>query len=961
MPHPFHIGDQKSALLEGLSSFWQRLFADYKDLDALYQASEIYLGQVYLDLLSRVLNIGIVDAPIFNKEYWKLFPIRENDIAYAEGAVPEEDRYKYLMPGSQVDTDFIQNTIFNPTVTFEKNVDFDVFGSDGYIQFFTDPFCGYQDEDTDEWFPVKGVPWRYVDIAVGNSFEDMDHTGDWRDDTDVKRGDVLRMISSGGPRVYPASGVATGGQFLSVGGELLFLDTTSTHTFLADKHEGDFIHVTGATGVDEVFNGYYTIKRKVGAHTVALNETSFAPLNSSAGSNLQWQHTKGVRLGTVQDYTIDYCDGIYLVGEADNPFSLERAAPISYSVIREVPDAKIIGFGLPVGFYPYAYFGVRHIKEGSLKVYAKRSDGSAVVEGEDYAVDYIRGRISKLDGGDWDDSLSLNRCDFEYYKEVLSGAGGKAEKKTLGRVKQLALWAPEVQVDNFHLYYNYGYLLNRFSPSSDTYKEFLRGIMYLYTSGPVLQRIAAAMNLAAGYPVIFSDGEVLQGYESGVREEGTDGELYTNDRFSSAGYTFTESDVGGYLIISDSVSEKNTGRFRIDSLVDSHTVLLSTSYGFDAEVGLTWKLSWDYTQRVTTDQNVYEYPLYVPVKEALMDPSNFGKKTFVAFEPLTDAFMVVDYIEDPMWWHTETIPSIIWDETRKRRLSSTRLYENICNPIDDARVGDPGLYCDGDDEGNIAVEQPALRHNVAFVLFDRLLKMHMFNVRIADDLELSDSFRNDLEDLILVAKPSGTYPMVDVGDEFFDSLELYDIFDIASIKFNFGEFESISVVDNRLIVGETPLLVGDYFRYETVPVTAHGSAPPAPGSSFVAAPANPNLKWISLILNSTIGGVPVREGIDYTVDYDPYSPTHGTVTISPTSDPWDAVNIEYRGQAIELDNNGVTPVPDTTLGFTPIHVNGDDPSKVRQDVSQAPFKTEHLDRPVSLAIDAGGGTPYTYP
>jgi len=99
---PLDIGDKHSTLFRGLSGFWQKFFKDAPDIEAYYQAAEIYLGQAYLDLLGAILNIGVVDTPIFNKEYWKLFVIKENEVNFKQGITLADDRYIYDMPGDIV-------------------------------------------------------------------------------------------------------------------------------------------------------------------------------------------------------------------------------------------------------------------------------------------------------------------------------------------------------------------------------------------------------------------------------------------------------------------------------------------------------------------------------------------------------------------------------------------------------------------------------------------------------------------------------------------------------------------------------------------------------------------------------------------------------------------------------------------------------------------------------------------
>jgi hypothetical protein len=112
----------------------------------------------------------------------------------------------------------------------------------------------------------------------------------------------------------------------------------------------------------------------------------------------------------------------------------------------------------------------------------------------------------------------------------------------------------------------------------------------------------------------------------------------------------------------------------------------------------------------------------------VIDPANIGVLTFSAFEALTTAFTVVDYLEDPTWWHDKFIPEVLWEgQSSIRRLASTTLFENIIGPGDDARIGDPGLYIGADDEGNVTAASSDYRHSVAFILFDRYLHIRTFS------------------------------------------------------------------------------------------------------------------------------------------------------------------------------------------------------------------------------------------
>ncbi len=101
------------------------------------------------------------------------------------------------------------------------------------------------------------------------------------------------------------------------------------------------------------------------------------------------------------------------------------------------------------------------------------------------------------------------------YAPMLRGLTGVLDKDdNTVLVTEVALWAPDVHVDKFHLYNNYGYLLNRFQASSEVYRGFIRGVFQLYVLGPALERVESALNVIAGYPVIRDDGEQLVSYDT---------------------------------------------------------------------------------------------------------------------------------------------------------------------------------------------------------------------------------------------------------------------------------------------------------------------------------------------------------------------------------------------------------------------------------------------------------------
>jgi hypothetical protein len=169
-------------------------------------------------------------------------------------------------------------------------------------------------------------------------------------------------------------------------------------------------------------------------------------------------------------------------------------------------------------------------------------------------------------------------------------------------------------------------------------------------------------------------------------------------RVSGLGARFTDADVGKIIRFPDSNEPRNKGSFRILAVDDPATVLLETTYGLVDESGVTWDYSETGLQRVTTNRRVYTFPLDVPVRQDVAASGSFGSLTFRAFEALTTAFTVVDYLEDPTWWHHVLIPETLFNTTGARRAVTPEMVEHVYGALDGASYGDPGLFVGADDD-----------------------------------------------------------------------------------------------------------------------------------------------------------------------------------------------------------------------------------------------------------------------
>jgi len=985
--------------------------------------------------MAAVLNLGAVDTPVFNKEAWKLFTIAETELDFLEGLNANEDRYLYDMPGDITSVSYLHNTIFSPEVLLEEGVDFDVLDDDGYVRFRDDPFREYQDTNG-KWMPLPGVAWRTVQKSVGNTLENTAQVlygteeGHTAYDDGVRRGDTLRILAHKGTEL--TSGLV--GTITKVPAGYLFLGTG-----VEQAKVGDIIHVYGHAGgaghADDAYRDFYIVKR-IFTNPPVSNQVELEPLSvhntvpSGSIVSLYWRLYSAIYFETWRDHEVDYIDQRKLVGSAENPYPLDIEESFVYSIVRTPVDSEVFGTALnyvtDAGAYPspdlpYAppntpsnpppqyvtNLGYRHIVQGSVKVYAKKWIGTDtavdIEEDVDYTVDYLNGKIIQLTY--WLPT-SYGSCNFEYMSEVYFSGSGDVESLAVGNVKQLSYWAPEVVVDRFTLWYNYGSLLNRFDASSEAYKSFLLGIMYLYATGPILQRIEAALNVAAGYSVVKNEGEILLGYDNGEISEGSLATLVQSTStvvLDVSEYVLSELDVGGYIIFENPVNAANKGKFRILGVFPaSNSALLETNFSLVDESLVGWLITHTYTKIVTTDQRTYTYPYNVPIRSDVIDDTNFGLLVFNAFEPLTAGFTVTDYIEDPTWWHDKNIPQILWplkdteEEPAVRRRAAIKLYEHIVGPEDYAEIGDPGLFIGADNWGNIlnpndnsGPEVPGIgdpvsihRHNAAFVLFDQALKLHMFYISISPDLELEPTFKIDLEELILIAKPSYTYPIVDISDVYIDNVVLTEVFAIPEIAFDFpGEDQpnSIQLAENWLRIGDTafPWNIGEFFRYTKVTDVMPNGPHPVPipvGYIFdvgdaLAAGVSPVTLNITGLTRTADGKMPV-EGRDYTVDWLRENPAE---VANPNA--WRVVMLtECTGATPGFFADCTAEVShssyDTTLGDTPLIIVGGNPWYIRRTAlnPDAPtfaaewvaLRTEHIDRPVQLTIVDGGGS-YTYP
>lgn len=173
-------------LLNGLSDFWQRLFADTDQLDALYRGTALLVGQAYLDLMSATLGIALQDAVVLDREVYRLVTLREDEVAYQEGPTLAEARWTYALPAPLVTFGSLDNRVIEPTQMLEEHRDYTIDAA--LLRLVEDPTDVAQ-----SGAPLAGYARRSLDVEVGGSFSDAGIT-DWRTTTDVRKGDTLRLL-----------------------------------------------------------------------------------------------------------------------------------------------------------------------------------------------------------------------------------------------------------------------------------------------------------------------------------------------------------------------------------------------------------------------------------------------------------------------------------------------------------------------------------------------------------------------------------------------------------------------------------------------------------------------------------------------------------------------------------------------------------------------------------------------
>jgi hypothetical protein len=336
--------------------------------------------------------------------------------------------------------------------------------------------------------------------------------------------------------------------------------------------------------------------------------------------------------------------------------------------------------------------------------------------------------------------------------ETIPGYGFRTVRVGGTTQRQISFWLVDAQNDNFDMYLKYGYLLNRFEPSSEAYRALLQGVMQYFVLGPTEQYLTSAMNVIMGLPTIRDDGEVLQSVD-----------------YSDSRYNYVVTDKRGYQfdkeipLRADVEDTSNWGTLTFDALEAVTTVFTvydsvnDPVWWYDTTIP-TRVLPNEPRARRVIDPNLYENIVGYPIgRTKIGDPGLFIGADDDGFVP----------------------------------------WVNPSNPA-------------------LGLKRPTYRHLFSYIVFERFLNLHTFTIVFDSALLYSGSipFNRldlDLQQIILAGKSAYTTLYLEPGIVLTDTVVLpLDEFEIFP---KLGLEETIGTIDGGLTIGLKSHAVGDYYKY----------------------------------------------------------------------------------------------------------------------------------------------------
>ena len=257
-------------------------------------------------------------------------------------------------------------------------------------------------------------------------------------------------------------------------------------------------------------------------------------------------------------------------------------------------------------------------------------------------------------------------------------------------------------------------------------------------------------------------------------------------------------------------------------------------------------------------------------------------------------------------------------------------------PPPEARGGPPAVTLDAE------LPPILLRHAVAYVLMDRLLKYHCMQVRMDPSITIPRDVIGEMARLVATTRPSHIYVFFEAGTRFEDAVAVSETF---SLHLDRGLYDPVYLVDASAIYAQTGLLrYGDAYRFVTRTTTLSltpGVAASLPTTLPAGTDVVRTLVRVGFPTASRVGARLPCEGVDYDVDY-----VAGTVTLRAgvvlTPDP---VAISY----VDCIRRIISPGDPLDAGETAVVYGGADPTVVRAP-GQDPRDAGFLDRAIQLTF-----------
>lgn len=371
--------------------------------------------------------------------------------------------------------------------------------------------------------------------------------------------------------------------------------------------------------------------------------------------------------------------------------------------------------------------------------------------------------IIELDGEE--DLLLFHRNPFDWNNdgtgEIVPGVAYRTvevaqDDGTTTLERELAFWIPDCEKDSFNLYLNFGYLIQRFEPSSESYRALIQGVARYFVLGPTPGILTSALNVICGVPVIRDDGEYL--LRVTVSDETQT--VVTNTRNYEFGTRVPlRADILDSGNWADSVGADNALTFHsfehLTELFQIHDALNNWSWWYEKNIPL-----------------------------ALLPDESRDRR---AIRPI----LYENLVNNP--------PGLV-------KVGDPGVF---IGADDDGFV--PPLV------GAPPDRRPTYRHLFSYIMFERFLRHHTFVIEVDTEILVSGDMlfkrlTTDLQSIVFVGKSAYTYLFTEQEISLTDELLLIEY--LAMIAVSFGDvLESTEVVvGENLILGEGAF-VGDYYEY----------------------------------------------------------------------------------------------------------------------------------------------------